>query len=76
MGLVNISLPKFIDKSSIGFWNVSSFSIGEWNHFIDDNSQKKPLIINQQHEIKKGFINLTPPNEQAIFGVWMEVWPR
>ncbi len=76
MGIVNISLPKFVDENAIGFWKVSSFRKGEWNKFIESNKKTKPLITSAFNKISSGFINMTPANEQAAFGVWMEVWPK
>ncbi len=75
MGIVNIALPKYVEATSIGKWKVSSFARSEWNNFIEQNEKSNPLIIDN-HKIISGFINMTPPNKEAIFGVWMEVWPR
>ena len=72
MGLINIKLPQFVYEKSIGKWLVGSFKPGEWNLFIQRNKETNPLII-VEDKIESGFINMTPPNENAKFGVWMEV---
>ena len=75
MGLVNIALPKFVHGGSYGIWKISSFSLGGWNDFVKQNQTSKPLVI-ADGKIVKGFINMTPPNAKAMFGVWMEVWEK
>ncbi len=73
MGLININLPRFIEDTSIGKWFVDSFKPEEWNLFINKNNKEKPLILTN-NKISSGFINMTPPNSNAKFGVWMEVF--
>jgi hypothetical protein len=73
MGMVNISLNKFISSNSKGIWKVQSFKPETWNTFITDQQRKKPLIINN-NKISSGFIPMTPPSATAHFGVWMDVW--
>ncbi len=75
MGLVNIALPKFVHNNSIGIWKIASYAAGEWNEFTKQNQASKPLIM-ADGKIVSGFINMTPPNPKAMFGVWMEVWER
>ncbi|TLX76613.1 hypothetical protein E9993_06910 [Labilibacter sediminis] len=75
MGIVNISLPKFLDDDSIGVWKVGAFESGKWNSFIEQNEKEKPLILNNS-KIISGFVPMTPPNANAHFGVWMEVWQK
>ncbi len=75
MGMVNIALPKFIHDNSIGIWKIASFHTGEWNKFTKQNQTSKPLLI-ADGKIVSGFINMTPPSTNAMFGVWMEVWER
>ena len=72
MGMINISLPKFVDSGSIGFWKISSFAPGGWKTFVETQKKEKPLTISN-NKITSGFIELTPPNEDAIFGAWMEI---
>ncbi len=75
MGLININLPKYVHEDSKGKWLVGSFQPGEWDSFIAKNQQEKPLIL-KDNKIKSGFINLTPQNKNARFGVWMEIFKQ
>ncbi len=73
MGLININLPRFVHEKSKGKWLVGAFKSGEWNQFILKSKELNPLVI-VDDRIKSGFINMTPSNENAKFGVWMEVF--
>ncbi|MCW3785463.1 hypothetical protein [Plebeiibacterium sediminum] len=73
MGLINIRLPRFVHKEAKGKWLVGSFKPGEWNQFIQKSKEANPLAL-VNNKIKSGFINMTPPNENARFGVWMEIF--
>ncbi len=75
MGLINIHLNQFLATNSIGQWKIGPFKTGEWNNFIHANMHNKPLII-KDAKIVSGLLNMTPPNKNARFGVWMEVTPR
>ncbi|SMO38998.1 hypothetical protein SAMN06265379_101446 [Saccharicrinis carchari] len=72
MGLINISMKRFVHPDSIGTWRIASFAHGKWNNFIEQNRQLKPLHI-ANGNLLSGFINMTPPNINAMFGVWMDV---
>jgi len=72
MGLININLNKYVDPNSIGKWEVRAFKSQKWNLFIEENSINKPLII-QNNKIKSGFLNMTPPNNDSLFGVFMVI---
>ncbi len=73
MGLININLPKYVHEEAKGKWLIGSFKPGEWNSFIANNKEEKPLVL-INNKIKSGFINLTPQNAKASFGVWMEIF--
>ncbi len=72
MGMVNISLPKYVKSNSIGTWKVGSFKPGEWNSFIENKQKNQPLIIDD-NKIVSGFIHMTPKNTSSNFGVWLEI---
>ncbi|MCW3807717.1 hypothetical protein [Plebeiibacterium marinum] len=72
MGVVNINVPKFVHKASKGAWRIGSFKPREWNDFIALNKKTTPLIVNQ-NKIVSGFVNMTPPNENAHFAAWMDI---
>ncbi len=72
MGIVNITLPKYVKESSSGQWKISSFMENEWNSFIKAKQKQNPLLI-RNNKIVSGFMNMTPSNPKARFGAWLEV---
>ncbi len=72
MGVVNITLPNFVNEHSTGKWHIGSFKEKEWNTFVSEKTKNNPLNI-KHHKIKSGFIPLTQANPDARFGAWMEI---
>ncbi len=73
MGNINIILPNFVVPQQKGYWMVKAFKPGDWLNYVNEQSKLYPLTI-QNNKIQSGFIPITPPCSNAIFGSWMHIY--
>ena len=69
MGLVNLHLKKLISRQSKGTWQISVFKPKEALAFVNEHLAKHPVKL-KDNKIEKGFLPLTPINEQTRFAAW------
>jgi len=69
MGLVNLHLKKLISRQSKGTWQISVFKPKEALAFMNEHLAKYPVKL-KDDKIEKGFLPLTPINEQTRFAAW------
>ncbi|MFV0554251.1 MAG: hypothetical protein ACK5LR_06050 [Mangrovibacterium sp.] len=72
MGAVALALQKHIHSESKGFYRMHAVGKENYRHFIEKMQQDNPPIF-EGGKLKKGVISLTPCDEGAKFGAYLEL---
>jgi len=72
MGAIALRLRDHLSVRSWGEFHIMHGKEGEFARFCAEMTKKEPLIMDKGL-IVSGFLSLTPPSPNVLFGAWMSV---
>ena len=75
MGAISLALRDHLAEGSTGIFQIKYGKEGQFMRFCEEMGENEPLLV-RNGKIIKGFIPLTPPLADSLFGAYLNVQSR
>ncbi|MEI6141924.1 MAG: hypothetical protein WCP85_21815, partial [Mariniphaga sp.] len=72
MGAIALRLRDHLSECSTGEFRIMHGKEGDFEQYCSDMKIKEPMIVDNG-KLVKGFLSLTPPLPNCVFGAWINV---
>jgi len=73
MGSISLALRDHLTEGSSGIFQIKYGKEGQFMSFCEEMKDKEPLLVRNE-KIIKGFLPLTPPLADSLFGAYVNVY--